>query len=74
MASMNGSGKNLTGVASVDLGLTPSGAGFGGDQLRGQLQAEIKRRKKKGLLGQLSMGDNGMALLANANPIGVGQG
>lgn len=73
MATMNGS-KNLTGVASVDLGLTPSGSGYGGEQLSGQLQAEIKKRRKKGLLdSSIAATGNGMALMANANPVGVGQ-
>lgn len=69
MATMN---QPMSGVAAIDLGLNPAG-GFGGNQLKRQLQDEIKKRKKKGLMGSIS-GNAGLELLANANPVGVGQG
>ena len=43
MATMN---QPMSGVAAVDLGLNPAG-GYGGNELQGQLAAEIKKRKKK---------------------------
>jgi len=63
MASMNQ--PNLTGVASMDLGL--------GGELRAQAAEEIKKRKKKQAMaaGKLSFGDNGMQTVANA--LGVEQ-
>lgn len=68
MATMN---QPMSGVAAVDLGLNPAG-GYGGNELQGQLAAEIKKRKKKGLMGPVD-GNAGMQLLQSANPIGVGQ-
>ena len=68
MSTMN---QPMSGVAAVDLGLNPAG-GFGGNELKGQLADEIKKRKKKGLMGPVE-GNSGMQLLQLANPIGVGQ-
>lgn len=52
---------NLTGVASIDLGM--------GGELRAQVAAELKRRKRKGSyrMGQSATTDNALALISNAS-------